>query len=302
MYVTDRSSDIFNKDLPNWYQLDDLIAIVNVDGKEIYLDPGERYCEFGKLKWTHTWTGGLRQTDFSGSELATTPPPNFSDTDIERRGEIQMDQDGQIQGIVRISMTGAEALRWRQRALREDEEQAKKEFGDELQADMAPGVRVKATRLDGLTDYSKPLVAEMDVSGTLGTKTGHRLILPGTFFEAGATPLFAAEKRENPVYMQFPYTETDQFRVKLPSNATVESVPQDAQMAFGPNGDLISKYRGAAGIYQYARRLRVANILYQTQDYPALRDFFQKISAQDQQQVVLMRAAGGAGTEAGKSE
>ena len=29
-----------------WGQLDDDIAIVNVDGKDEYFDPGERYCEF----------------------------------------------------------------------------------------------------------------------------------------------------------------------------------------------------------------------------------------------------------------
>jgi hypothetical protein len=287
MYVTDRSSDIFLKDVPNWSQLDDLIAIVNVDGREMFFDPGERYCEFGKLKWTHTWTGGIRQTDFSGAEVANTPPPTYADTEIERRAELQIDPDSGIHGTIRVSMTGDEALRWRQEALLKDEEETKKNFRDELQQTMPAGVQLTITELEGLTDSTQPLAAVLTVSGSMGTKTGHRLFVPGTFLEAGTKPVFTSAKRENPVYLNFPYTEQDQVKVKLPANATVEAVPSDGQVAFAPNADFVSKYRSAGGTYQYARRVRVANILYQTQEYPQLRDFFQKISAQDQQPVVL---------------
>ncbi len=303
MYVTDRSSDIFLKDLPDAHQLDDMIAIVNVEGKEMFFDPGERYCEFGKLKWTHTWTAGLRQTDSSGAELATTPAPALTDNEIDRHGDLQLNDDGQLHGTLHISMTGSEALEWRQLALREDEDAAKKKFDTDLRNDLAPGIEVNTTRLDNLTDFTKPLLAEVEVSGTLGSKTGHRLLLPGTFFEAGAKTLFASEKRETPVYMQYPYAEVDQVRLKLPSNAAVEGVPQDSQLSFAPNGDYVAKFRNAdGGIYQYGRRLRLANILYQTQDYAPLRDFFQKVSAQDQQQVVLSRTAATVSVESGKSQ
>ena len=302
MYVTDRSEDLFLKDIPNSDQLDDFIAVVEVNGKEMYFDPGERYCEFGKLKWTHTWTGGVRQTDSSGAELATTPSPVYTDTDIERRADLQMDGDGQIHGTIRISMTGAEALRWRQEALRKDATETKQKFGEELESELPIGVHVKTNELGGLADYTQPLVAVLDVSGTMGTQTGHRLFLPGTFFEASVKPTFSSTRRETPVYMQFPYTEQDQFKLKLPPNVTMESVPPDTQLAFASNADFVSKYRNAGGVYLYARRIRVANILYQTPDYPQLRDFFQKVSAQDQQPAVLNRgpakaaanAAGGA--------
>jgi hypothetical protein len=288
--------------VPDWNQLDAFIAIVEVDGKEMYFDPGERYCEFGKLKWTHTWTGGVRQTDFSGAELGTTPSPTYADTDIERRADIQMDLEGQVHGTIRISMTGSEALQWRQMALLKDEEEAKKSFGDELQQDMAPGVRVKTTQMDGLADYTRPLAATVEVSGTIGTQTGHRLFLPGTFFEAATKPTFASETRQNPVYMPFPYVEQDQFKMKLPANTTVEDVPQDAQLPFMPNADFVSRYRGAGDTYQYARRVRVANVLYQTQDYASLRNFFQKMSAQDQEPVVLkVTAAADRAKDSGKN-
>ena len=64
-------------------------------------------------------------------------------------------------------------------------------------------------------------------------------------------------------------------------------LPKDGHIPFVPNADFVASYRTIGNTYQYARLERVAVILYQTQDYPALRDFFQKMNTQDQTQVVL---------------
>lgn len=303
MYVADRSNQIFLKDIPDANQLDDMIAIVNVDGKDLYLDPGERYCEFGKLKWTHTWTGGIRQTDFSGAEIAATPTPQLTDTQISRRGEIQMDADGGIHGTLRVSMTGDEALHWRQEALRTDEQEARKKLETSIEEALPAGVHVHATQLANLTDSTQPLLATFDVSGSMGTRTGHRLIVPAEFFEAQEKVPFASDSRTSPVYMRYPYVVEDQFKLILPANAAVESVPQDAQIPYAPNADFVSRYRSAGTTYQYARRMRVANILYDPKDYAALRGFFQKVNGQDQEQLVLKTAVETAGAaQTGRSE
>ena len=49
-------------------QLDDAIAIVNVDGKDQFFDPGARYCPYGHLAWKHSSLTGIRQKD-SGSDF-----------------------------------------------------------------------------------------------------------------------------------------------------------------------------------------------------------------------------------------
>jgi hypothetical protein len=304
MYVTDRDRSSFIRQEQTWNQLDDYIAIVVVDGKEMYFDPGERYCEFGKLKWTHAMSAGVRQLDDNKAELASTPAPVFTDTDISRKAVLQIDADGTVHGTISISMTGDEALRWRQAALRSDEEETKTKFDNELQPNMAPGVTVKTSKIAALTDSTQPLVATVDVSGSIGTKTGHRIFLPGTFFEAQAKPLFATANRESPVDLRYPYVVEDQVKLVLPAGFAVESVPQDAQVPFMPNADFVAKYRGAGAAYVYARRVRVANTLYETKDYPALRDFFQKVNAQDQGQLVLTAGTVAAGrpSDGGKSQ
>jgi hypothetical protein len=284
--VTNSDDAVFVPSYLNWGQLDDELAIVSIGGKEVYFDPGQRYCEFGKLHWKHAWAGGIRQSG-GDTQIFTTPGLNYKDNGVERIADLTLDPDGHVHGVVRETMTGAEALQWRHAALRGDEDGVKKHFEEELQRSMPPGVLVKTDHFVGLTDYTAPLIAIVNVSGTMGTATGKHIFFPAVFFEAGNAPLFAKTQRENPVDMRYPYMVHDEFNLTLPPNVTVESVPKESDVPFVPNADYIAKFATNGNKLAYGRLLRVANFLYKPAEYPALRDFYQKVSADDQGQVAL---------------
>ncbi len=288
MIVTERDRRILNVNYLHWDQLTDEIAIVNVDGKDVYFDPGERYCDYGKLHWRHTQVLGIRQSN-GGTQTALTPGADYKDSVQDRRATLQLAADGSLQGTITLSMTGVEALQWRQLALRNDEEETKRRIADELQRLVPNGVQVKTTGLTGLTDISQPLVATLEVSGSLGTAAGNRVMLPGAFFEANAKPLFPEGGRENPVDLHFPYTLRDQVKIGLAPGLTVEGVPTNAQIPYPQSAQYIAKYGGSGSVYQEARLLALGKTVYSKDDYPQLRDFFQKVSAQDQQPAVLDR-------------
>jgi len=298
MIVVDRDRDVLQTAYLDWNQLDDELAIVVMGGKEVYFDPGQRYCEFGKLHWKHTWANGVRQTD-NGTQIALTPGLIYPDNKLDRIANLTLDPDGKLHGFIRMTMSGTEALRWRHVALRSDEQELKKEFDEYLQQQVPPGVEVKTNHFVGLTDYKTALMATVDVSGTLGTTTGKRVFLPAVFFEASAKPLFVHEKRENPVDLHYPYSVHDQFSVELPPNLTAESVPKESQIPFAPNGDYIAKFVVQGNTYAYGRLLRLANPFYKVDEYAALRSFYQKTNTEDQVQVVLK--AGAASTASGSS-
>lgn len=289
MIVTERDQRVLNANYLHWDQLTDEIAIVTVGGKEVYFDPGQRYCDYGKLHWKHTQVLGIRQTD-NGTDAVLTPAADYKDSVVERKAALQLGPNGKIEGTITLSMTGVEALRWRQVALRDDEEETKKQIGEELQRLVPDGVRVKTTGLTGLTDESQPLVATLEVSGSMGTATGKRLLLPSSFFEANAKPLFPEERRENPVDLHYPYAVRDTVKITLAPGLTVESVPTNAQIPLPKNAEYIAKYAGSGSTYQQARLMALGKTVYAKDEYPTLRDFFQKTGAQDQQQVVLDRA------------
>lgn len=286
MTVTERDRSLLNTGILDWDQLEDEIAIVNIGGKDVFFDPGQRYCEYGKLHWMHTLVAGIRQTDH-GPELTTTPSGGYPDNATRRIADLTLGPDGTLTGQVRVAMTGDEALRWRQVALRNDEQEAKKRFEAQLQGQVPPGVKVTMNHFLSLTDYTSGLMAVLDVSGNLGTVTGKRVFLPSAFFQAGVKPPFAPEKRESPIDLHYPFISEDTVTIKLPPGFTVESVPTDSNIPYPQNAVFKAKYTSSNGTCVEDRVEAVANPLYKTAEYPQLRDFYGKMNAQDQQQVVL---------------
>ncbi len=54
MKVVDRNHSAFDPNYLTGDQLEDLIVVAMVDGKERAFDPGERYATYGQLAWVHT--------------------------------------------------------------------------------------------------------------------------------------------------------------------------------------------------------------------------------------------------------
>jgi hypothetical protein len=144
----------------------------------------------------------------------------------------------------------------------------------------------------------------VNVDGTLGTQTGKRIMLPSGFFEAREKPLFPQQKRANAVDLLYPYVLNDQVKVKLAPGLAIESVPTNAKIPFGQSALYQAIYKNENASYVQVRQLAVGTPIYKPEDYPQLRDFFQKSGAQDQEQVILKRSAveADAGTASGKSE
>jgi hypothetical protein len=302
MITTERDRALLNTGVLNWGQLEDEAAIVEVGGKEMFFDPGQRYCAFGHLHWMHTQIPAIRQTD---KEIAVimTPAQQYTDNKIVRFADLALSADGTVQGQLRITMSGDQALRWRQKALRTDEQETKKEFEDELQTVVPDGVRVKTDHFLALNNPESVLMAIVNVSGNLGTVTGKRVFLPGAFFEARQRPLFASQKRESMVDLHYPYETQDAVTFTLAPGLTVENLPKNMDIPLPK----IAAYKSAAGmkgnVYEQVRTMALGSPVVPKEDYPRLRDFFQKAGAADRQPVVLTRTAVAAvATHTGNSE
>lgn len=293
MWVSDRSQEFFEKNYLSLDQLDDDIAIVVVNGKEEYFDPGARFCPPGKLAWYDTATMGLRQGP-TGASLAYTPGVSFQDAETLRHAQLQLGPSGRLTGTIRVAMTGAPALEWRQRALEADEAQVKKEFEEGIKGGLPQGVQVNLTGFDGLDDWKTPLVANLTISGTLGTRTGKLMLLPASFFEASAKPALLPEKRNYAIYMNYAHAEEDDVTLSLPPGMMVEGLPKDASIALkdpSTPSNIAGEYRVtygscAAGI-QVKRVLVMGIPMFPASYYPQTQDFYGKVNAQDQEQVVL---------------
>jgi flagellar motor protein MotB len=286
MAVPDRSQRLF---VPSWLsfnQFDDLIAIVNVDGKEEYFDPGWRYCPYGHLAWQHTIVQGLRQVD-KGTEFGRTNIDDYKANRLTRVANLKMDANRQLAGNITLTFIGAHALRWRATALRGDAESLNHGLRTYLERMLPKSVEVKVDKIEHLEDYEQPLVVSYQVSGTVGTLTGKRLILPSDLFMTGASATFTEDKRQQPVYFDYPEYLQDALRINLPEGFSVEAAPDAAKFAFASGAVYDFSVAQDAGGFT-TRRNHVSNVvLVLPKDYDGLRKFYSQFESKDQESVVL---------------
>lgn len=290
MAVVNRDSDFFEQNYLDGDQFNDLIILVTVDGKERAFDPGERYATYGTLHWKHSLAGGIRQQD-GHTAIANSPSLGYKDTIVQRIAELTLAPDGAITGSATIICTGQRAMRWRQKALEGDEVALKKDFDDQLQTELPPGLIVQTDHFLGLSDENSNLMARMTVTGSLGTATGKRIFLPLSIFSAGSRDPFTSSHREEPIDLQYPFLEKDQVTLHLPAGFQVESVPSDARVDLPQNAVYLSHAKADGQTVTYTRSYVLANMLYDAKEYDKLKGFFDDVSNKDRAQAVLRVAS-----------
>ena len=290
MQVVNRNRALFDPNFLSLSQLDDYIAAVTLDGKDVLLDPGEKMCPFGALHWKHSYASGLRLTD-NGPVGATTPNVPYTASTISRVANLSIDPSGNVKGTARFIFTGQEALHWRQLALKNDEAEVKKQFIESIHADLPDGVQAEFDHFLGLDEYNSNLMAFVTVSGGLGTATGKHFFLPEQFFEAHARhPFVAQDKRTTPIDVHYPRMESDNVTYHLPSEIAVEIPPAPGAISWPDHAVLKVSADAKGNDVTIARTAAFNFTLLPAKDYGDLHDFFQRVATADQQQLVLTRS------------
>ncbi len=291
MTVVNRDRAAFNPDYLYFSQFDDVLVLLNSDGKETVLDPAEKMCPFQMVSWKHSGAGGIRETA-GGIGPWATPLLPYSANVVVRRAELTVSPDGSVNGKLQFSMAGQDALRWRQQYLKGDEDAVKKNFDEWLASQVPSGVQAHVTHFAKLDDASADLAAYATVSGMPGTATSKRLLLPGSFFSRSEDQGFIAQPdRKLPVDMHYAAMYKDGVLLHLPAGFAVESAPPTAavpwtgyavyQIKSTPNGNDLTVTRTMARAFT----------LLEPDEYSPMRDFYQKVNTADQQQIVLTNSA-----------
>jgi hypothetical protein len=291
MQVVNRNRAAFESTYLSTDQFDDYIAVLQIDGKEVYLDPGQKMCAFGSLHWKHEMAKGFRLSE-KGVSIDETPAGPPKAAGIHRTADVTMDENGVIAGTGQFALSGQEALYWRQLALLENSDELAKDFADYLGATLPDGVSAKLEKFDGLTDYESDLVANMKLSGGLGSATGKRLIVPGLLFEArGKHPFAEEESRQVPVDLHYATMEQDEVTYHLPPGLKPSSLPHDPNVEWTGRLGLSIGSTLSGDALTVKRKFVCTAALIDPSLYSTLRYVYRQISAADQQQIVLDRAA-----------
>ena len=284
--TSDRRIKFFDKGVLSGRQLEFAVADVNLGGKEIFLDPGTRFCPYGFLHWTRSSAAGLK-LDKKGGAFINVPGATYDKALTRRIADVTLDADGDLRGTLTVKFEGGEALEHRLDALETDEAGRKKSLEDEIQTWLPNGASAKMTKSEGWDSINEPLVVTFDITvSSYSTAAGKRLLMPSYLFQSRQMDAFKHSDRKFPVYFPYAYGELDKVNITLPPGYSLESVPkqQEAHLGYAAYQNVV-QFDGVKVVTQ--RILQMNGIYFDLNQYGEVKDFFGKVQAGDEQQAVL---------------
>jgi hypothetical protein len=286
LVISRRNEYFFDEKRMNKQELDSNAVLVKVNGKDLYLDPGAKFVPYGLLPWEEAGVRGMK-LDRDGGSWMQTGLPESSASQIQRIANLKLDDDGTLEGTVKLTFTGLEGWSRRLRLRNEDNEARKKSLEEELKSYVAVGMDVDLTNQPDWNATEPPLVAEFHVKipGWI-SGAGRRALFPVGIFAAPEKGMFTRADRFFAVCFDYPYQKNDDVTITLPTGWTVSSVPQPQDRDLKA-AEYVLKVEDKKTELHIAREVRSDIFLIPQPKYPALRAFFQAVRSGDEQQIVL---------------
>lgn len=293
--VASREDKLFVPNLCDLYgQFDRELAVIQVDGTDRFYDPATPLCPPGFIRWDATAADILDPEGEPPSVLKAplrTPEGTPEQALTRREFSLRLDAAGTLAGTVKVRFGGQEALRLRLDHLADDAVEVRKALEAELAEALPAGAQVVLKKVDGLRTGADEVLAEFDVTlpGSAAI-AGDRTLLPVTPLLGLGRHRFRHEKRKYAVSFAYPYGESDDIVIALPDGTAVESVPAPkAEAAEWFDHSLTCAVENGTALH-VRREFRLKRREFPVSLYGAVRAFFDKVRAADEEPVMLSAA------------
>ncbi len=292
MLVAGRNEYLFHPNSMDPHRLDDNVVMVKLNGNSFY-DPGAKFTPFGILPWQETAVVGLK-LDKDGGEWITTSIPDGTVSNIQRKANLKLTDQGSLEGKLTVTFSGLEALSVRISERNSDAAERKKFLEDQVREFIPVGIDVDLTNTPEWNSSAPTLVAEYDlkVQGW-AAQAGRRALIPVGLFGAPEKHVFEHAARVHPIYFNFPTARIDDVTIELPLDWKVSSVPPERKDP-GKVCAFSTSVENKSGTLHLTRNLDIETLELDTKYYTALRNFFQTVRTGDDQQIVVQPGAAAA--------
>ncbi len=291
--ISTRDDHFFVKNLMRARDLRTYVVLVKLNGKDLYFDPGTAFTPYGLLPWSETGTMGLK-LDKDGGTWVTTSTPESDVSQIERKADLKLTQEGSLEGKLTVTYSGLEALYRRLEERNEDDAARKKSLEDDVRYMIPAAIEIDLTNKPDWASSDPKLVAEFNlkVPGWVSGAGRHAIMAVG-LFDAAEKHMCEHASRVHPLYFHYRVEKVDDVTIDLPLGWQVSSVPkpanQDAKVLL-----YTMKAEDDKGTLHIERVMRSDLIMLDQKFYPALRRFYETVRTADDQQIVLQPAAAAA--------
>lgn len=288
-WVASRADYFFDPKTMEAAHLNEPAVLVKLNGRDLFFNPGSPFAPYGMLNWSETGTTAWRLEKDGG--WVNTPLPKSSESRLEQVAKLRLTEDGNLEGTLKVTYTGLEAINNRQHARNEDEVARKAFLDDQVKHQIPVTAEVEVEKQPDWSDPEAPFVAEYKVSVPgWAANAGKRMLIPASVFTGIEKHLFEHANRVHDVYVDYPYEKDDDVTIELPQGWEVGNAPAAVTKEEKVIGYSLNVEKNNTTLH-LTRRFTWNFLLLDVKYYPALRNFFQDVRTGDEQQIVLQPTA-----------
>jgi len=262
-----------------------VIAAAEIDGKQILLDATHKFTSPNILPLNVlNWKGRLIKNDGTSIEIDLEPSiPSKENFNLM----VSIDSGGKMNGQARILRTDYDAYRFRVENNAKNQENYLEKFETELGDLNISNYRIENQK----SNLKDPIIetfsfASNNQSDIIEDKI---FVNPLLFFTRTKNP-FNQEKRIMPVYFGYKNQEKYNITLEIPNGYTVESLPVPMKIATEDKGIVyLLNFFAEGKKIQINCTKDINNSIFAAEEYQTLKDVFQKVTASQNQKIVLKK-------------
>jgi hypothetical protein len=224
-----RNEMFFNPNIANMSLMINSSSIaVKVGSDWKFFSPAGFYSQYGMMSWVEEDEGAM-VTD-PKELIFTRIPLSTVEKSVEKRtGKFKLLEDGTLEGEAQIEFTGHRGALLKTLNYRDSATEREKSLKDLVKINMLGTAEIENFTIENVSDPEKPFVYKFKVRiPNYASKTGKRLFFQPNVFERSAKPRFTAATRKYEIYINYPWSEQDDFTIDLPAGFSLESADAPA--------------------------------------------------------------------------
>ncbi len=286
--VVTRDDKLFDPNLCGFYnQFDAELAVIDVDGVDHFYDPATPLCPPGLIRW-NSWSTTLLNMDGGTPHFVKLPSGAPERAVTKREIALKLDEEGNLAGTAKIRFGGQEGLRRRIEHLNDDDVEVKKALEAEFSDILPAGTKVALQKIENLRNSSDEVLADFEISlPGLATSAGDRTLLPVSPLLGAKQHPFRHAQRKYPVSFEHPYQVTDDIVISLPAGMKVETFPGPRRESGNGFVYSLACYVENGTTLHVQREFSLSKCDFPVTLYGAVRTFFDRVRASDEEQIIL---------------
>lgn len=279
VFIQPREYGTYHEHFPTLEQFNYVLGQVAIGSDTIYLDATDRLLPYDALPYRCLNNRGLVILKKDAKWIDIKP---IMKNRVIFETNLKLNADGTLSGKLVKKADGYVAHTWR-RSLSYD----LKNYIGLLESNTWT---ISESSLDNVDRIDQLVEIRYDISTTSNVDVGNDFIYVTPFNFADTTNLFKSDTRLYPVDLVVPQEQVLIFNFTMPDDYMVDKLPESKVISMPGNiGKAVFNFSHTAQQIQVLIRVMVNNTYFGPDEYPALRDFYQRLTARQKEIIVLKK-------------